>query len=301
MSKHMASCARLDVFRDACGIDLRAMYPARAEHTAESEDWNWDTFLKAAEKCHAVGMPLGLTLSNAGDAVDWCGSLFAGFGATLVDASGTVTVRTDAMRSVLTYAQTLIRFVDPSVYGWDGAGNNRALISGRSALIFDAPSAWSVAKKDAPHVAENCWGFPNPRGPAGQFVPYVPQYWGVWEFSRNKSAAKDLLEHLSQREQVHQMADAVHGYDIPPFQSMTDFDVREREGPPAGVWFNYPVKPHHHAQTVVAGYPAPPDIAVQIYNNATMPGMLQRLGPGGKSVEEVIAWAEAELESYARV
>ncbi|MDR3537475.1 MAG: extracellular solute-binding protein [Acetobacteraceae bacterium] len=300
MSKHMASCARLDVFRDRCGIDVQAMYPARAEHTAASDGWTYDAMLAAAPACRAAGMPLGLTLSNAGDAVDWCGSLFAGFGAQLVGSDGQVTVRSDAVRAVLAYAQTLVPHIDPGVFGWDGAGNNRALISGRSALIFDAPSAWSVAKKDAPHVAEAIWGFPNPAGPAGRFVPYVPIYWGVWSFASNKSAAKDLLEHLSQREQVQAMANATHGYDIPPFQSMTDFDVWEREGPPAGLWFNYPVKPHHHAQTIVAGYPAPPEIAVQIYNNATMPQMIQRVGPGGMSVDAAIAWAEGELASFAR-
>ena len=93
MSKNMASCARFDVFQDRCGLDLRAMYPAKPVQTPESESWNWDVFLRAAEQCHAAGMPLGLTLSNNGDAVDWCGSLFAGFGAQLVDAKGAVTVR----------------------------------------------------------------------------------------------------------------------------------------------------------------------------------------------------------------
>ena len=300
MSKNMASCARLDVFKQQCGVDVQAMYPARAVHTPESEAWSWDNLLPIAAKCQAAGMPLGLTLSNNGDAVDWCGSLFAGFGAQLVDPKGNITVRSDNVRQVLEYAQKLAKFVDPGVYGWDGAGNNRALISGKSALIFDAPSAWSVAKTDAPHVAENCWEFPNPKGSAGRFVPYNQQNYGLWAFSKNKSAAKDLIEWLSQREQVHQMANATHGYDIPPFQSMTDFDVWEKEAPPPGVFFNYPVKPFHHAESVVAGYPAPPDIAVQIYNSATMPMMIARLGQGGQSVDQVIAWAEGELESYSR-
>lgn len=300
MSKNMASCVRFDVFREHCGLDVQAMYPAKPVATPESDNWNWDTFLRAAAQCHAAGMPLGLTLSNSGDAVDWCGSLFAGFGVQLIDAKGAITVRSDRVRAVLDYASKLTHFVDPAVYGWDGAGNNRALISGHTALIFDAPSAWSVAKKDAPHVAENCWSFPNPKGSAGRFVPYNPQFWGVWSFAQNKSAAKDLLEHLSRREQVHRMADATHGYDIPPFQSMTDFDIWEKEGPPTGVFYNYPVKPQHHATPIVAGYPAPPEIAVQIYNNGTMPQMIQRLGPGGQTVEQVIDWAEGELESYNR-
>jgi hypothetical protein len=300
MSKNMASCVRMDVLKQQCDVDVQAMYPAKPIHTPESEEWNWDNFLTIAQKTHAAGMPPGLTLSNNGDGVDWCGSLFAGFGAQLVDAKGNITVRSDPVRQVLTYAQKLVKFVDPGVFGWDGAGNNRALISGKASLIFDAPSAWSVAKTDAPHVAENCWEFPNPKGTAGRFVPYNPQFYGVWDFGRNKSAAKDLIEYLSQREQVQQLADASNGYDIPPFQSMTDFDVWEKEAPPPGVFYNYPVKPYHHAESIVAGYPAPPDIAVQIYNNATMPTMIARLGPGGQSVDQVISWAEGELQTYSR-
>ena len=61
-----------------------------------------------------------------------------------VDKDGNVTVRSDAVREVLDYAARLTRFLPEGVYGWDGSSNNRALISGKSALIFDAPSAWSA-------------------------------------------------------------------------------------------------------------------------------------------------------------
>ena len=45
---------------------------------------------------------------------------------------------------------------------YDDASNNRALISGKTALIWNPPSAWAVAKRDAPQVAADCWTFPNP-------------------------------------------------------------------------------------------------------------------------------------------
>lgn len=300
MSKHMVSCARIDVFREQCGIDLQAMYPARPVHTPESDQWTWDTFLAAAEKCHRAGMPFGLAVSNNGDAVDWVGCLFAAFGAQLVDGNGDVTVRSDSVREVLDYAVKLCRFLPEGVFGWDGSSNNRALISGKSALIFDAPSAWSVAKKDAPDVAKNCWGFPNPKGKAGRFVPYNSQYWGIWDFAPNKSAAKDLIEFLSQREQVEQTASASNGYDIPPFPAMTDFPVWETQGPPTGIWYNYPIKPFHNSQPSVAAYPAPPEIAVQIYQSGLMPLMVARIAQRGQTVDQTIVWAEQELEGYRR-
>jgi len=37
-----------------------------------------------------------------------------------------------------------------------------------------------------------------PAGPKGRFAPFIPNYWAIWSFGKNKSAAKSLLTHLSQ-------------------------------------------------------------------------------------------------------
>ena len=77
-----------------------------------------------------------------------------------------------------------------------------------------------------------------PKGPAGRFEPYLPYFWGVWGFSKNKSAAKELIVALLQRDTVQERCDAVLGYDVPPFQSMLDFKVWEEVGPPTGTVYN---------------------------------------------------------------
>ena len=53
-------------------------------------------------------------------------------------------------------------------------------------MIFNPPSAWAVAKRDVPAIAEQCWTHGMPKGPAGRFGPYLPYFWGIWEFSPNK-------------------------------------------------------------------------------------------------------------------
>jgi len=276
------------------------MYPARNVETPEAARWTWDALLGAAEKCQKAGYPFGLGISSCTDSVDIFGALFAAFGAELVDAEGAITVNSDNVRQVLDYAVRLARFLSTDVYSYDNASNNRVLISGKSALIFNPPSAWAVAKRDAPHVAEQCWTVSGPAGPAGRFVPHGPFFWGVWSFSRNKSAAKNLIEYLCQREQVEARGNAVAGYDIPPYDSMTDFTIWERVEPPQGTVFNYPVRPHHHAQPVIAGAPAPPDFAVQMYNAGIMPLMVSQVTQRGRSIEQAIAWAHRELEGLRR-
>ena len=60
-------------------------------------------------------------------------------------------MNTDLFRqNILELIRRTSAFLPPDVYAWDNASNNRALISGKSALIMNPPSAWAVAKRDNP-------------------------------------------------------------------------------------------------------------------------------------------------------
>ena len=205
----------------------------------------------------------------------------------------------DAVKQVLEYGQKLVKFLPADAVSYDDASNNRALISGKSALIFNPPSAWAVAKRDAPQVAADCWTFSSPSGPKGRFVPYATFFFGVWSFSPNKTAAKELIEYLSQREQVEQRCTTVEGYDIPPFDSMLDFAVWKNVEPPKGTVYNYPIRKSHHALPNISGMSAPPDVAVQMYNRGTISTMLAKL-QSSQSIPQVISWAKDELAGFTR-
>lgn len=298
-TQNKGPCGRISILKEAAGLDLQAMYPAKPEHTALSDKWTWDAHLAAAEACKKIGKPFGIGLGTTSDSVDTAGTLFRAFGAELVDKDGNITVKSDKVRAALEYGAKLVKALADDAVSYDDASNNRALISGKSALIWNPPSAWAVAKRDAPEVAADSWTFSAPIGPAGRFVPYLPFFWGVWNFSKNKSAAKELIMALMDRENVEARCNAVDGYDIPPFPSMLDFKVWEEVGPPKGTVYNYPIRPSHKAEPHIAALPAPPDIAVQIYNRGTMPTMLAKL-KSGQTIEQVIAWANDELEGFTR-
>jgi ABC-type glycerol-3-phosphate transport system substrate-binding protein len=194
--------------------------------------------------------------------------------------------------------QKLVPYLPADTAVYNDASNNQALISGTSALIFNPPSAWAVAKADAIKVAEDCWHFPNPAGPKGRFDPFLPFFWGVWSFSQNKSAAKDLITWLQQRPQVQTLTDAAEGYDIPPFVSMHDFKIWSTVEPPVGVVYNYPIRSWHDAQSNMACWPAPPDIATKMYSNALFNVMVVKLTKQGQKLSDVLAWAEQQVENY---
>ncbi len=159
---------------------------------------------------------------------------------------------------MLEYGQKLVKLLPDDAVSYDDASNNRALISGKSALIFNPPSAWAVAMRDAPNVAKDCWTFPSPSGPKGRFTSYLPYFWGVWQFSQNKAAAKDLIEYLMQRPQVEARCTAVMGYDLPPFEKLQDFKVWAEVGPPKGTVYNYPLRPWPTAEPSIAASDARP-------------------------------------------
>jgi len=289
-------CSRIDLLKQHAGIDIQAMYPAGSPPKAEG--WTTDTYLKAAEACHKAGVPFGIGLGQTSDSVDTAGAFFQSFGAELVNAKGDLTVKTDAVKQALDYCKRAAAFYPPDAPAWDDASNNKWLVSGKGALIMNPPSAWAVAKRDAPQVAEQCWTHGFPAGPKGRYAPFLPYFWGTWNFGKNKSAAKSLLVHLSQPAAVEQLVAASGGYDLPSFANLTTLKTWAEEGPPKGTLYHYP-NPHNHQTLSIAAAPAPPKIAFQIYTQAIHTKMIVR-HLQGEPMEKTLAWAESEVEGFLR-
>ena len=289
-------CSRIDLLKKYANIDIQAMYPAGSPPKAD--DWTTDTFLKAAEGCFKGGFPFGIGVGGTSDSVDACGAFFQAFDADLVDSKGKITVKTDNVRKVLEFYKKLMAFMPPDVPAWDDASNNKWLVSGKGALIMNPPSAWSVAKRDAPDVAAQCWTHGFPKGPAGRFAPFLPYFWSVWNFSKNKTAAKSLLLHLSQPDSVARLVAASGGYDLPSFEKLTTLKTWAEEGPPKGTLYHYP-NPYNHQKLSIAASPAPPKIAQQIYAQAIQTKMCVRYYQG-EAMEKTLAWAEGECEGFMR-
>jgi ABC-type glycerol-3-phosphate transport system substrate-binding protein len=289
-------CSRIDLMKKHAGIDVQAMYPAG--QAPKADDWTYDTYLKAAEACHKGGNPFGVGLGQTTDSVDTAGAFFHGFGADLVNSKGDITVKTDAVRQALEYCVKVGKFYPPDAPAWDDASNNKFLVSGQASLIMNPPSAWAVAKRDAPKVAEQCWTHGFPAGPKGRFAPFLPYFWGTWNFSKNIPAAKSLVVALSQSAVVESMVAASGGYDLPSFANLTTFKTWAEEGPPKGTLYSYP-NPHNHQVLSMAASPAPPKIANQIYDQAIMTKMIVR-HMQGEAMEKTLAWAESEIEGFMR-
>jgi len=299
-SPNFPSVSRLDYYRTYADIDLRKIFPAGGERDpAVVEQWDYDRFLTAAKKLHAAGKSFGAPISPGNDGPQWLGAVFAAYGAAVIDEAGEVAVDSDATRSVLDYLSQLTQVMPDNVYAWDDAANNRWIISGRGSGICNPPSAWAVANRDNPEVGKQLWHHDNPRGPEGRFRTGNPNFWGIWDFSENISAAKDLLRYVARQDVVHRLVAASQGYDIPIITSHYQSNAYwTNAGPPKGVIYNYPIRGDE--TQIVAGYPAPPEFASQVYTQGILPNLVARVTQAGESFDDAIAWAENEAELLIR-
>jgi len=97
---------------------------------------------------------------------------------------------------------------------------------------------------------------------------------------------------------IEKLVAASQGFDLPSFANLTTLKIWAEEGPPKGTLYHYP-NPHNHQILSVAGAPAPPKIAVQIYTQAIMTKMVVR-HMQGEAIEKTLAWAESEIEGFMR-
>jgi ABC-type glycerol-3-phosphate transport system substrate-binding protein len=299
-SAPLTPCGRISLLKQHAGVDVQKWYPDHPSTPEAGKEWTYAKQLEVAEKLFKAGYPIGFGCgSDSTDARQTWGATFGAFGADLVDSKGNITTDTDGVMAAMEYCKKMTQFMPPDTVSWDDASNNRALISGKSAVIWNPPSAWAVAKRDAPLIAADCWTFPNPSGPKGRLVPHRPYFWGIWKFAKNKSASRALIEYLSQREQVERLSVPVAGYDIPPFLSMSDLKIWTEVEPPKGTIYNYPVRPWHDADYYIPGSSAPPEIAVQMWNRSVVPGMVSRL-MSGQTIKEAIAWGKDEIQGFIR-
>ena len=287
--------SRLDLFKEYANMDLKNIFPDNDIRDPSLVDaWTYDAFLSAAEKLHLAGKSFGGTIGATPDS-RWLSAMFTSFGAELVNKEGEITVDSDEVREVLEYLIKFTQFMPDSVYAWDDASNNRWLISGEGSCIINPASAWAVAKRDNPEIAKKLWHHDLPRGPKGRYRPDNSQFWGIWDFADNKSAAKDLLRYMSERSVVEQCVRASQGYDIPLVIShFKGNKTWEDANPPDGTLYNYPMRGDEIP--VAPGYPAPPEIASQITTQYIISNLIARITSKGDSINKGIKWAENELE-----
>ena len=219
-------------------------------------------------------------------------------GVVFIDGKDNIKVNSDETRQAMEFASKIMEANPPEVYAWDDAGNNRWLISGKGSGIMNPPSAWTVAKRDNPKVAENCWTHPVPKGPEWPLRRSASAILRSVEVLQEQAGGERPPAYISQKESVAQLVAASIGYDLPSFKTMYDLPTWKTVEPPVGTVYGYP--PRGDEQTSIFGAPARSEVGAQIYNQAINTVMISKFTQGKEKLDDVIKWAEKELEGTLR-
>jgi hypothetical protein len=159
-------------------------------------------------------------------------------------------------------------------------------------------SAWAVAVRDAPAVAEQLLDVSFSERSERPLRPVQFRLLGDLEFFCQLSGGEEPPEHLSTRTSVEKLVAGSHGVDIPPFEKLRDFKTWEEEKPPAGTLYNYP--PRGDVTALLAGYAAPTSLGAQMFAQGTICKMVAQCTQQGRSIDQAIEFAQSELEGFMR-
>ena len=219
----------------------------------------------------------------------------------LVDAKGKITVKTDPVRQALDYYKKLM-----AVPAARRAGLGRRLqqqVAGLRQGRADHEPAERLGGRQARRAAGRraAAGRTACRpGPKGRFAPFLPYFWGIWNFSKNKSAAKSLLVHLSQP--VVGREDGGGQRRLRP-AVVREADDASRPGPRKGRRrarsTTIPTRYNHQILSIAGGAGAAQDRRSRSTRRAIMTKMTVR-HLQGEPMEKTLAWAESEVEGFMR-
>jgi ABC-type glycerol-3-phosphate transport system substrate-binding protein len=288
--------SRIDLFKKHAGIDVVDIFPPddSKRDTKKVDAFTWDAFLEASKKLYKAGFPVGSAISECNDANEWLCPLFLSYGSTAMDKDGRVTIESNETLQALEYIKELAQYMPKEIFGWDDASNNRYIIAGKGSCVFNPPTAWVVAKRDNPDVAAQLWHHDMPRGPKGRYRGAAYYSIGIWNWCKEKKAAKDLITYLMEKPQQWKIFSAAQGNDVPQLKPMYAHPVWQEEGPPKGTLYNYITRGDE--KLIVGGYPARPEIGTQIYSKYLIPVMTGKVVTGEATPKAAMKWCAKELE-----
>ena len=192
-------CSRLDLYKQHAGLDLKDMFPADKSKydKAKTDKWTWELYLKSARKLHKAGFPVGLPMGQTSDVVDWV------VGCSIPMASCSSMPRTTS-RSIPTRRGRRWKWPARS---WRsirqrstlGRRRQQSLADLRRRLWHHQPAerlgGRQARQSDGRgELLDRC----RAEGPKGRFVGQLPQFYGLWKFSKTRRGERPAHLHLAE-------------------------------------------------------------------------------------------------------
>lgn len=278
---------------------LESIWPAfpgnylmsKFRQVGENPPETWADLLRAGKKLKKIGNPVGIAISHCFDANSTFWSVCWSLGAKVLEADGkTIAINSPKMAEVIEYYKELYaEAMEPEVLSWDDASNNRCLNAGKCAWIHNPVSPYAAAMAKKLPIADDINHHPTPAGPAGRFFAPTVRGYGIWKFSKNIEAAKDLLRFLYREDNFREWIQAGGGFNHPMWRYWENHPV----------WSTDPklkILPAEGLYARMRGWPAPPsDIFGVIDDLYILPDMVAKV-VGGMPTKAAMEWATDQVK-----
>jgi multiple sugar transport system substrate-binding protein len=284
--------------------------------------WNWrpdffkaagvdkfpDTFdelLAAAQKLHAFGKPIGMSLGHApGDGKSTNFPVLWAFGGKEFEADGkTVALNSPETLAAVKWYTQMFKYMDPSVVGWLDPDNNQAFLTEQCSATVNVNTIYLAArdaadtkndaskKKIADAMDHANW----PSGPAGRFGNYNVQLWAAFADSPNPEGAKAFLRAFFDKKFLVPWTKTGRSYFIPNFKGLEAIPEAWPDDPKLKIFREL------NKINRLPGFAGPPSAAVtDAVNKFVLVDMFANAATGKMSPEEAVKWAEDQYKQSAQ-
>ncbi len=165
---------------------------------------------------------IGITLGRFPDTIGQVSQLIFADGGTMVNEAGEPALMSDGAVSALTRIKRWWDngLIPPDAPNWDDAGNNTSYQSYQSAFVFNPASILGYLQANDEELLANTAQAKFPEGLAGSFPTSGTWSWSIFNTSENLDAAKALLIHIMQPENIQAVYEKVGGRWYPCYQDL---------------------------------------------------------------------------------
>jgi multiple sugar transport system substrate-binding protein len=261
----------------------------------------WEHVRRAAPKLKAAGHPIGIGQSAELDSNMALMSFLMCFGAYVQNSKNQVTLKSKrAVEAVKFMADIYKRGETDEIFGWDPAGNNNFLYSGKGSMILNAISATRTPEDRKLPFADDLWIWPIPKGPVTRRgFEHVMGCYQIWKFAKNKAAAKKFLADLEIN--YGQAFAASKFYNFPswpgamPFSRIRRMTASDKHKPLGKYGILTTIAQKY---TVHPGYPGTSNAAFdEMFNKFIIPKMFAQVSKGQMTAQEAVNAADREIKA----
>ncbi|MGN6487154.1 MAG: ABC transporter substrate-binding protein [Devosia sp.] len=286
-------------------VDVVPMYARRdlLEAQGLGIPTTWEELRSASQKILAADRtitPFAMPTSTANDADGQIKQVVWSFGGAMFAEDGkTVTWNSTETKAAYQFLADMFAegTIPRSTLTWDDAGNNTAYQTGRAAFTINPPSIYSWMVANDEELLKNTELIAVPKGPgeAGRSGSSAGSWvWIVAKATDRPDDAKAWLSYFFDTARYEKLIDTVGGRWVPIYPALTA-SMPLFKDTPAFANFN-----EMAGNGIVDGFKGPPSaLNAEVSVAKIVSQSFQKVVVDGMSVDDAVAWAQAEVEKLA--